>query len=224
MTAESVGIAVELPAGPVTVPADYARPPGARATIALTHGAGSGREHPFLVGLASALNDAGLATLRFDLPYRAAGRRMPGPPAHAVAAWRDAMAWLEAAAAPGPLWASGKSYGGRMASVAAAERAIAPAGLVYLGYPLHPPGQPDKARTAHLPDVLPPQLFLSGTGDPFVDPHSQLEEAVAACRQARLVWIEGGNHSFEVKGRRRPAAEIGAALAEHVAAFVGELS
>src|SRR3546814_1031739 len=84
-----------------------------------------------------------------------------------------------------------------MSSMAAAEGAISPAGLVYLGYPLHPPGRPDKVRTTHLPDVSAPQLFVSGTRDAFVDPRAQLEEAVASCQEARLVWIEGAGHSFE---------------------------
>ena len=120
--------------------------------------------------------------------------------------------------APGlAFWASGKSYGGRMASMAAAERRIAPRGLVYLGYPLHPPGDPAKARTAHLPDVVAPQLFVEGTNDPFIQPVSQLEESVATCQDAEILWIEGAGHSFEVKGRKRPAEEIGAELAPLVA-------
>ena len=103
--------------------------------------------------------------------------------------------------------------------MAAAEGAIAPAGLVYLGYPLHPPGDPAKARMAHLPAVAQPQLFVEGTNDPFIDPHSQLEEAVASCQDATIAWIEGGGHSFEVKGRKRPADEVGAGLAPLVAEF-----
>ena len=93
------------------------------------------------------------------------------------------------------------------------SRRISPAGLVYLGYPLHPPGDPAKARVAHLPDVAQPQLFVEGTNDPFVDPHSQLDEAIASCQDATLHWIDGGGHSFEVKGRKLPADEIGADLA-----------
>ena len=117
-------------------------------------------------------------------------------------------------------WAAGKSYGGRMASMAAAEGAIAPRGLVYLGYPLHPPGEPAKARAAHLPDIPQPQLFLEGTNDPFVSPHSQLEEAVESCGDASLRWVEGGGHSFEVKGRKRPADQIGAELAPLVSEWM----
>ncbi|QIG41280.1 dienelactone hydrolase [Microbacterium sp. 4R-513] len=211
---------VALPSGAVDVSAAWAVPDGATAVVAIAHGAGTGYPHPFLSGFARALRAEGFATLRFNFPYSEAGRRMPGPAAHAVTTWAAVEAWI-AERAPGlPLWATGKSYGGRMASMAAAEGAIAPAGLVYLGYPLHPPGDPAKPRVAHLPDVAPPQLFVEGTNDPFVDPHEQLEEAVASCRDATLHWIEGGGHSFEVKGRKRPADEIAAELAPIVAEWI----
>lgn len=183
--------------------------------LALAHGAGAGHTHPFLAGFARGMHAQQVATLRFAFPYREAGRRMPGPAAHAVATWR---AVEEAARATDlPFWAAGKSYGGRMASMAAAEGAIDPRGLVYLGYPLHPPGDPTKARIAHLPGILQPQLFVAGTNDPFIDPPAQLEEAVASCRDAGIAWVDGGGHSFEVKGRRRPADEVGFGLASLVA-------
>ena len=207
-------LSVVLPSGAVEVPLALGGPADAWARIAVAHGAGSGHEHPFLLGFTRALHERGVATARFDFPYRAAGRRMPGPAAHAIATWTAVVARLTGGA---PFFAAGKSYGGRMASMAAAESVIDPAGLVYLGYPLHPPGDPAKARAAHLPDIRPPQLFVEGTNDPFVAPRTQLEEAVASCRSAEIAWIEGGGHSFEVTGRRRPADEIGAGLAPLVA-------
>ena len=90
-------------------------------------------------------------------------------------------------------------------------------GLVYLGYPLHPPGEPEKLRAEHLPAIAVPQLFIEGTNDPFIQPVSQLEDVVATCQDARIAWIDGGGHSFEVKGRKRPAEEVGASLAPLVA-------
>ena len=114
------------------------------------------------------------------------------------------------------------SYGGRMASLAVAEGLVVD-GLVYLGYPLHPPGRPDKPRIAHLPSITVPQLFVEGTADPFIQPIAQLEEAVASCHDARVHWVEGGGHSFEVKGRRRPPADVAADLAPVVDAFVSAL-
>lgn len=215
-----VKIPVDLPSGRVEVSAAWGRPAEASAVVAVAHGAGAGYAHPFLEGFARALHDEGFATLRFNFPYSEAGRRMPGPAAHAIATWAAVQAWLADQASGLAVWAAGKSYGGRMASMAAAEGVIRPAGLVYLGYPLHPPGDPAKARVAHLPEVAPPQLFVEGTNDPFIDPHAQLEEAVASCRDARIHWIEGGGHSFEVKGRKRPADEVGAGLAPLVAEWI----
>lgn len=213
-------ISVTLPTGGVEIAAAYGRPADAWAAVAIAHGAGAGHAHPFLTGFADALRAEGVATLRFEFPYVTAGRRMPGPASHAVATWEAVHAWLTERAAGVPVWAAGKSYGGRMASMAAAEGRIDPAGLAYLGYPLHPPGDASKARTAHLPDVAPPQLFVEGTNDPFIDPHAQLEDAVASCRDAQIAWIEGGGHSFEVKGRKRPADQIGGELAPLVAAWM----
>jgi len=208
---------VVLPSGRVEVSVDLDRPADAWAALVIAHGAGAGHRHPFLTGFSRAMNGLGVATVRFAFPYLEAGRRMPGPAAHAITTWAAAMPFTAEEIPEVPAFASGKSYGGRMASMAAAEGVIAPAGLVYLGYPLHPPGDPAKARIAHLPDVAPQQLFVSGTNDPFVQPRGQLEEAVASCRTATLAWIEGGGHSFEVKGRKRPAGEVGAGLAPLVA-------
>jgi predicted alpha/beta-hydrolase family hydrolase len=217
-----VRLAVELPSGPVTVSAEHERPEDAWATIVIAHGAGAGHRHPFLVGFAEGMRTEGVATLRFAFPYFEAGRRMPGPASHAMAAWRGAMSFAVERAGGAPVWAAGKSYGGRMASMAAADGVIAPAGLVYLGYPLHPPGDPSKERSANLPAITQPQLFVEGTNDPFIDPHDQLARVIAGCQDATVAWIDGGGHSFEVKGRKRPAEAVGADLAPLVAAFLRE--
>jgi uncharacterized protein len=199
----------------------YARPADAAATIVVAHGAGAGMGHPFMSGFTRAMNDLGFATLRFNFPYREAGRRFPDRPPVAIATWRAARdAAVAHADADEPIWASGKSFGGRMASMAVADGMPA-AGLVYLGYPLHPPGKPEKARDEHLPGITLPMLFLQGRNDPFAIPNEQLDEVVARIGPtATLHWIENANHSFEVKGAKRPAAEIGASLAEPVAAFI----
>lgn len=215
-------IAVGLPSGDVEVSADWTRPEDAWAVVAVAHGAGAGYRHPFLTGFTDALNRHGLATLRFTFPYSEAGRRMPGPASQAVRTWTEVGRFAADRAPDLPLWAAGKSYGGRMASMAAWEGVIDPAGLVYLGYPLHPPGEPAKARVAHLPAITQPQLYVEGTNDPFVDPHDQLEAAVASCQDAVIAWVEGGGHSFEVKGVKRSADEIGADLAPLVVSWLRE--
>ncbi|WP_338565729.1 alpha/beta family hydrolase [Microbacterium paraoxydans] len=217
----AVRIEVVLPAGTTPVSADWT--PGTRDDVVLiAHGAGAGKDHPFLVGFDRALAALGYSTLRFSFPYAEQGRRMPGPAAHAVATWEAAVAEARARAPHAAVWATGKSYGGRIASLAVAEGLVVD-GLVYLGYPLHPPGRPDKPRIAHLPSITVPQLFVEGTADPFIQPIAQLEEAVASCHDARVHWVEGGGHSFEVKGRRRPPADVAADLAPVVDAFVSTL-
>lgn len=210
-------LSVPLPAGTVTVSAAWTGA-GGRGIVLVAHGAGTGMDHPFLTGYADALAELGFAAMRFNFPYVEQGRRMPGPAAHAIATWRAAVAHARERFPALPVWATGKSYGGRMASMAVAE-GLAVDGLVYLGYPLHPPGRPDKPRAEHLPAITAPQLFIEGSNDPFIQPLSQFEDVVASCQDARVEWIEGGGHTFEVKGRKRPASEIGASLARIVAEF-----
>ncbi len=211
-------IQVELPTGRATVSADLTRG-GNGATVIVAHGAGTGKDHPFLIGLTEALGGLGFSTVRFNFPYVEQGRRMPGPATHAIATWNAVVSFARESDPEATVWAAGKSYGGRMASMAVADGLVVD-GLAYLGYPLHPPGRPEKPRIDHLPAITVPQLFVEGTNDPFIQPISQFEEAVASCRDARVVWIDGGGHTFEVKGRKRPASEIGASLAPHVAEFI----
>ena len=213
-----VDLAVDLPTGPVTVSADWCQGSGG-ATVIIAHGAGAGKDHPFLTGFADAIGTLGFSTLRFNFPYVEQGRRMPGPAAHAIATWKAAVAFAREQDPEAAVWATGKSYGGRMASMAVAEGLIVD-GLAYLGYPLHAPGKPEKPRADHLAAIEVPQLFVEGTNDPFIQPLSQFEEVVATCQDARVVWIEGGAHTFEIKGRRREASEIGRTLAPFVAEFV----
>lgn len=178
-------------------------------------------EHPFLQGFAEAMAHEGVATLRFNFPYREAGRRFPDRPPLAISTWRAVMDKATELSAGEPLWAAGKSFGGRMASMAVAEGMPA-RGLVYLGYPLHAPGKPEKLRDEHLYGVTVPMLFLQGTRDTFATPEL-LEGVVRRIGPtATLQWSEGGDHSFAVKGLKRNAAEVGASLAPAVATFLRE--
>jgi predicted alpha/beta-hydrolase family hydrolase len=214
---------VTLALGDVEVSGVYARPEHPFATLVLAHGAGAGMEHPFMSGFTRALNDDGVATLRFNFPYREAGRKFPDRPPAAIATWRAAMdesaRQARAHGDTGPIWSAGKSFGGRMASMAVAE-GMATAGLIYLGYPLHPPGKPEKIRDEHLYGLTLPMLFLQGSRDTFAT-RELLEGVVSRIGpSAVLQWIDGGDHSFAVPGKKRDAAEIGASLAPTVADFM----
>ncbi|MFF5626008.1 alpha/beta family hydrolase [Microbacterium sp. NPDC012755] len=215
----TVAIEVELPTGVTTVSADWDQGTNG-ATVVIAHGAGTGKDHPFLTGFASGLHEQGFSTLRFNFPYVELGRRMPGPAAHAIATWNAVVGFARSVDPEAAIWAAGKSYGGRMASMAVAE-GMTVDGLVYLGYPLHAPGKPEKPRAEHLPAIAVPQLFIEGTNDPFIQPVSQFDEVVATCQDARVVWIEGGGHTFEIKGHRREASDIGSSLVTFVSEFAG---
>ena len=193
-------------------------PAGSDAVLVLAHGAGSGMGAPFMEGFAEEIGRLGVATLRFEFPYMQAGRRAPDRPAVLLDAWRAAFTDGVSRAGGRPGFAGGKSMGGRIASMAAAEGMPA-AGLVFLGYPLHPPGRPEKIRDAHLPDVPVPMLFLQGSRDTFARP-DLLAGVLARLPQAEYVEIAGGDHSFRVPGGPRDARVIGASLAEPAARFI----
>jgi uncharacterized protein len=208
-------------AGKGEVSGAFARPRRSPATLVVAHGAGSGMDHPFLVGFARELNDLGVATLRFNFPYMEAGRRSPDPQVAAVNAWRAAFDLASAKSGRTKVFAGGKSYGGRMASVAAAEGMPA-AGLVFLGYPFHPPGKPEKVRDEHLYGIGVPMLFMHGTLDAFADP-ALLRRVLKKLGPTAIDRpTEGGDHSFNVRGARRDPREVGASLAPVVASFVKE--
>jgi uncharacterized protein len=207
----------EPDAGPVS--GLLQRPAHMDVLYVLAHGAGAGMRHPFLEQMARALSAVGVGTLRYQFPYMEAQRRRTDSPAVAHATVRAAVG-AAVQAAPGlPLIAGGKSFGGRMTSQAAAEGLIPDVGgLVFLGFPLHPPNQPGASRAAHLEAVPVPMLFLQGTRDAFA--RRDLIEGV--CRRlgsrATLHWVEDGDHSFSVPKRtgRTPADvmdEVGSAVA-----------
>jgi predicted alpha/beta-hydrolase family hydrolase len=210
---------VSIATGDGAVSAFYARPASTFATLVVAHGAGTGMDHPFLAGFTRALNEESVATLRFNFPYREAGKKFPDKPPAAIAAWRAAMAEASDRSAGEPVWAAGKSFGGRMASMAVAE-GMAAAGLVYLGYPLHPPGKPDRLRDEHLYGLTLPMLFLQGTRDAFATPELLAAVVARIGPSATLEWREGGGHTFDVAGHKRPPEEVGASLAGAVAAFL----
>ncbi|HSJ51000.1 MAG TPA: alpha/beta family hydrolase [Actinomycetota bacterium] len=198
-------------------------PEGSVATLALAHGAGAGMDHPFMAGFARAMGERGVATLRFNFPYLERGKRSPDPERVLLATWTAAFDAGRAAAAGGPVLAGGKSLGGRIASMAVADGMPA-AGLVFLGYPLHPPGRPERVRDEHLYRIEAPMVFLHGSADPFANGDLLAKVVKKLGARAELEEVEGGDHSFNVRGRKREAHEVGAGLAELAAPFVRRIA
>jgi uncharacterized protein len=207
--------------GRVRVSGAYARPSDPAATLVLAHGAGAGMDHPFMVGFTRAMSDEKIATLRFNFPYIENGRRSPDPAPFLQEAWGAAFAAASARAKGEPVWAGGKSLGGRIASMATADGMPA-AGLVFLGYPLHPPGKPERIRDEHLYRIDVPMIFVEGTRDPFATPELLAGVIARLGDRATMVSIEGGDHSFNVRGAKRDAREVAAGLAPLVAASIRE--
>ena len=188
--------------------------PPAETTMVLAHGAGAPQTHPFMTAFAHRLSRSGIDVVTFNFLYRERGRRVPDPKARLEACYRAAIAAARARTGDGNrMVIGGKSMGGRIATqVAAADGADGGGagvdGLVLLGYPLHPPGRPDKPRTAHLPSVTAPMLFVQGGRDVFGTP-DELRPVLATCADAELVTVDGGDHSFKRRGKNAPpAAEI----------------
>ena len=197
----------EVP-GAGTVSSLLVRPAGARLGLVLAHGAGAGMRQPFLTAFSVRLASFGIATFRYQFPDMEAGSGRPDSPAVATATVRAAVAEAARELEGLPLVAGGKSFGGRMTSTAAAEAPLPGVrGLVFVGFPLHAPGQPGTGRAEHLAKVGVPMLFLQGTRDEFAE-LPLIEPAVRSLGpRATLHVVEGANHSFAVLRRsgRNPA-------------------
>jgi predicted alpha/beta-hydrolase family hydrolase len=193
-------------------------PPGARACYVLAHGAGAGMEHPFMQAAAAELGALGIATLRYQFPYMNRRKRRTDPPALCQATVRAAVAEAARRAPALPLFAGGRSFGGRMTSQAQALGALAGVrGLVFLGFPLHPAGKPSDARARHLAEVQIPMLFVQGTRDALAE-RARIEALMARLgERATLELIEGADHSFHVPVRSgRSDAEMRSTLLKAV--------
>ncbi len=197
------------------------RPAKARRLLVLAHGAGAGMSHPFMEKLASELAGVGVATLRYQFPYMEQKRRVPDASA-VLTATVVAAVHAAAEAAPGlPLLAGGKSMGGRMTSQAAAERPLdGVRGLVFFGFPLHPPNRPGTKRAEHLAKVTVPMLFLQGTRDALADLTLLRPVCAKLGPRAKLHVIESADHSFHVlKSSGRNDAEVLRELVETAASW-----
>ena len=197
-------------------------PPAARACCVLAHGAGAGMTHPFMAATTNGLAARGIATLRYQFPYMEQGSKRPDAPKLAHATVRAAVLETSRLVPELALFAGGKSFGGRMTSQAQAASPLPGVrGLAFLGFPLHPPGQPSEERGKHLFDVHIPMLFLQGTRDDF----ASMELVEALCQQlgerATLKPFQDADHSFHVPARTgRKDAEVRAELLDALAAWI----
>jgi len=191
-------------------------PDGAQACLVLAHGAGAGMTHRSMTALAEGLAKLDVATLRFQFPYMQRGSKRVDSPAVAQAAVRAAAAVARERAAGLPLFAGGKSFGGRMTSQAqAADPLPGVGGLVFFGFPLHPAGKPSVERAAHLHQVAAPMLFVQGTHDALAR-LDLLQEVVADLGpRATLQLVDDADHSLHVPARtgRKDEAVLAEALA-----------
>jgi uncharacterized protein len=184
------------------------------ATLVLAHGAGAGQKSTWIVKAAHALAERGITIATFDFPYMAAGKSVPDKAPVLEEAWRAALVAARETVRGARVFIGGKSMGGRIATHLAAQGVASIAGVVLLGYPLHPPGQPHKRRDAHLPQIQEPVLFVQGAADTF-GTEAEIRALLPTMQNASLHVIEGGDHSFKVKGG---AARVTAAFDEAIGA------
>ena len=186
------------------------------AALVLAHGAGAGQAHPFMVAMARGLAERGLSVATFDFPYMTARRRVPDKAPVLEDAWREAVAAAREVFPELPLFIGGKSMGGRIAShIAAQGGAGRLAGVIFLGYPLHPPGAPDRRRDAHLPLVAEPMLFVQGSRDTF-GTGDEIRALVPTLQRATLHEVSEGDHSFKVPKRAGEPAAVMAGIMDVV--------
>jgi predicted alpha/beta-hydrolase family hydrolase len=189
---------ITLDTGTGSVSALLVTPPTPLACYVLAHGAGAGMTHPFMSAVAAELAQRGIATLRYQFPYMEQRRKRPDPPPVAHAAVRAAVAKARQYFPQLPLFAGGRSFGGRMTSQAKAAAPMDVRGLIFLGFPLHPANRPSRDRAKHLFDVTVPMLFLQGTRDALAE-LGLLEPVVKGLgSRATLHLLEGADHSFHV--------------------------
>jgi len=202
---------LRIPVGDDSVSAVLVRPLGAKALYVFAHGAGAGMRHRSMVSNAEGLAHRGIATLRYQFLYMEKGSKRVDPPKLAHSAVRAAVAEAGRLAPDLPLFAGGRSFGGRMTSQAQAEAALPGVrGLEFLGFPLHPAGKPGIDRAAHLDQVHIPMLFVSGDRDALAE-RQLLEPVIAGLGdRATLHLIRDGDHSLKVRassGRSSAEAE-----------------
>lgn len=206
---------IETPAGEVSA---LAAGPTGGPLVAVAHGAGGNMKNPMLDGFAAGLVGADVGCLRFNFAYSEAGRKGPDREPALRQVW--AAVFSRAQEMGDSVWASGKSMGGRIASMMVADGELEATGLVFIGYPLHPPGKPERIRDEHLYRIEVPMLFLQGTADPFAKWDLFTGVLKRLGDLGTLHAVEGGDHSFRVRGKTRDDPGTGTALGEVAARFI----
>ena len=209
-----------------TVSALLLRPAQARAAYVFAHGAGAGMTHASMAVIAEGLAERGIATLRYQFPYMEKASKRPDPPAVAQATVRAAVAEAGRRCGELPLFAGGKSFGGRMTSQAQAKAPLEGVrGLVFLGFPLHPAGKPSNERAKHLAEVKIPLLFLQGTRDALAELDLLQPVVKGLGSRATLHLVKEADHSFHVLKRSgRTDREVMAEVLDAFATWVAEHS
>ncbi len=169
------------------------------SALILAHGAGAGQKSPWMVKAANALVERGVTCVTFDFPYITAGKKVPDRAPVLEDHWRRILEETSSELDGTPIFIGGKSMGGRIASHIAAQGVPGVSGIVFFGYPLHPPGRPDQRRDAHLPQIREPMLFVQGSSDTFGN-EAEITALLPALHRATLHVIRGGDHSFKVRG------------------------
>jgi len=188
---------IQVSPSPGKVSAEYISPPDARCILVLAHGAGAGMNHPFMVALANSLAETGIATLRFNFPFAENKKGRPDVPAVAHKTIEAAIAKGQQLSPGLPVFVGGKSFGGRMNSQYLSTHPDSLVkGIIFYGFPLHPPGKPSTDRAEHLKKVKVPMLFLQGTRDALAQ-WDLIESVCSSLPKATLIKIEGADHSFK---------------------------
>jgi hypothetical protein len=179
------------------VSCEYMVPEKSKCIMTLAHGAGAGMNHSFMVTLAKSLSEEGIATFRFNFPFAEQKKGRPDPPAIAHKAIEASVSKAHELFPSLPLFAGGKSFGGRMTSQFLSKHSNIPVkGIIFYGFPLHPSGKPSTERAEHLKEVKIPMLFLQGTKDELAT-WNLIEPVCSSLPLAKLVKIEGADHAFK---------------------------
>jgi predicted alpha/beta-hydrolase family hydrolase len=221
MTTRPISLTIALASGGITSGL-LQTPVSPKACYVFAHGAGAGMNHAFMEAIAEGLAERGIASLRFNFPFMEQSSKRPDSPAVAHAAIRAAVAEAARRMPDVPLFAGGKSYGGRMSTQAqAAEPLPGLKGIVLVGFPLHPAGKPSTERAAHLNNVKLPMLFLQGTRDALADQDLITQTTTSLGKKATLHIVEGADHAFHVLVRSgRTDAQVREELLGTMAAWM----